>query len=65
MKVKELRDKLNRMMYDNPSLHDEEIYYYDRSKYIEDGELGLIDNIEIEIEIEYDLDGEGRFVCLK
>lgn len=55
MTVKELRDKLNKLMEEMPNTADDEIYYY------LNGDIWYINKVDIE----WDINWEGRYVCLE
>lgn len=56
MTVKELYDKLGKLMEDTPNTTDDEIYYMDN-----EFEISIIDDVSIE----YDINNIGRYIVIK
>ena len=56
MTVKDLYEELGKLMKDNPSTINDEIYYFSY-----DWKVDAINSLSVE----YDLDWEGRYIILK
>ena len=61
MTVKQLRDRLNRLMEENPGIVNDEIYFYDSFAI---GNHRDLYNVE-KVDIEFDIDTIGRYVCME
>lgn len=61
MTVKQLRDKLNKLMEDHPGIVNDEIYFWDSFALSSHRDLYSIEKVDIE----FDIETIGRYVCLE